>query len=178
MLVPRDSAVELALVLDSTTSDSQRRFSTLLSEFNARRRWMVSGNAALISRHELAGRGNMSLWDALRYSPTYLSKGLIIDEEACLYVDGIFKQMMTAKDIAAADVEAVEVYGRGADLTNTVTFRHGQLPSRLPLGAYCGVSENPAGVRLATPLVDRIQNPRTNRANPARIEAIVVWLRK
>lgn len=179
VVVPRDSAVELALVLDSTTLDTQRRLSIVLAEFDSRRRWMVSGNAAVVARHELAGRGDMSLWDALRYAPTFLTKGLVLDEEACVYIDGQFKQMLTAKDIPAGSVEAVEIYGTGADITNTVTFRHGNLPSRLPQGAFCGTSTNPAGVRTAAPLDRRVMNfGRGSLANRARVEAIVVWLRR
>ena len=179
VLVPVDSAVELALVLDPTSGDPDRRLAILLQEFDSRRRWMVSSNAALVSRHELAGRGGMSLFDALRYSPTFLVKGLVLDEEACLYVDGQFKQMMTALDIDAASVEAVEVYGTGADITGTVTFRHGELPSRLPMGSYCGTSARPNGVRQGTPLDQRFMNFGTGpRSNRARVEAVVVWLRR
>ncbi|HEX7121378.1 MAG TPA: carboxypeptidase regulatory-like domain-containing protein [Gemmatimonadaceae bacterium] len=176
--VPRDSAVELALVLDASEASGDRRYVQALAEFDRRRRWMTGSNATVVSRHELAGRSGMTLWDALRYSASFLSKGLVLDDMACIYMDGQFMSGMTAKDINMEGIEAVEVYGSGADYTNTVTRRHNNAPSRLPPGGMCGNSP-PRDLSDATPMEQRVLDPsRGPRANPARVEAIVIWRRR
>lgn len=178
VVVPRDSAVELALVLDASSAEADRRYAQFLGEFDRRRRWMTGGNATLVSRHELAGRSGLTLWDALRYSESFLVKGLVLDDQACIYMDGQFMSGMTAKDIGMDQIEAVEVYGTGADYTNTVTQRHNNAPRRLPPGAMCGNSP-PRDLSDATPMEQRVLDPRRGpRANPARVEAIVIWRRR
>lgn len=178
VVVPRDSAVELALVLDPIAGDSEKRFSQLLTEFDRRRRWMTGNHAAVVSRHELAGRDGMSLFDALRYSPTFMLKGLRLDEDACMYVDGQFKSAMSAKDITVGEIEAVEVYGTGADYTNTVTERHKQRPRRMPPGGICGGTPA-ASLSSAVPLDQSVMNFRGGpRGDPSRVEAIVVWRKR
>lgn len=178
VVVPKDSVVELAFVLDAASGDSEKRFSQVLSEFDRRRRWMTGSRAALVSRHELAGRAGMTLWDALRYSPTFMLKGLRLDQDACVYVDGLFMQAMTAKDITMGEIEAVEVYGTGADYTGTVTARHNTMASRLPPHAICGGAPA-APLAGATPLEQRVMNhTRGPRENPARVEAIVIWRKR
>lgn len=176
--VPRDSAVEVALVLDEGDGGTGKNYAQALAEFDRRRRWMTGGHAALVSRHELAGRSGLSLWEALRYSPSFLLKGLVLDDEACIYVDGQFMSGMTAKDISMGEIEAVEVYGTGADYTNTVTQRHKNAPTRLPPGGMCGNSP-PRNLADATPLEQRVMDhTRGPRANPARVEALVIWRRR
>lgn len=178
VVVPRDSAIELALTLDAVVGDSEKRFAMLFAEFDQRRRYMVSTNAALVPRQELAARGRQSLFDALRYSRTYLLKGLVLDEDACIYVNGVFRQAASARDFGVEEIEAVEVYGTGADLTATVTARHGTAASRLPRNALCGASSGSRALSTAVPLDRRMMSRAGPRANPARVEAIVIWLKR
>jgi hypothetical protein len=171
IIVPRDTAVGLALALDSGRSSS-KRMSILLTEFDRRSRYMTRNNAAIVPRQELTAHRGQSLFDALRYSRSYLLKGLRLDDSVCVYVDGVFRPMMTAKDYGVADIESVEVYGSSSDNTNTVTWRSGQRPSRLPVGGICGRAE----ARTMMPRARRLGTPM-QRSDPARVEAIVIWLK-
>lgn len=167
---PKDSAVELALTMERSTA-SERGLQTLLNEFDRRRRWMGGPNSLLVPRQELAGHQGASLEDALRYSLSYLIKGLRVDDSTCVYVNGVFQHTRTVKDFGAADVEAVEVYGTSADFTNTVTDRPGFPASRKQMGGICGEAQFMAGV-------DPGGRRRRNPSSPNRVEAIVIWTRR
>ena len=170
IIVPRDTAVGLALAMDFGRS-SAKRMSMLLTEFDRRSRYLTRTNAAVIPRQELAAHNGLTLADALRYSRSYLLKGLRLDDSVCVFIDGTFRPMMSAKDYHVADIEAVEVYGSNSDNTNTVTWRSGQRPSRLPVGGICGRRDRapvPTARRFGTAAV---------RSDPARVEAIVIWLK-
>lgn len=162
--------MELALTLEASTGRGERGLQTLLNEFDRRRRWMGGPNSVLVPRQELAGHQGASLDDALRYSLSYLIKGLRVDDSTCVYVNGVFQHTMTVKDFGAENVEAVEVYGSGADFTSTVTDRPGFPATRKQMGAICGEAQVTAGM-----------NPRGRRRtspSPNRVEAIVIWTRR
>ncbi len=97
-----------------------------------------------------------------------------------MYLNGIFQPGMTAKDYFVADIEAVEVYGSGADWTGTVTSQGGHRPTRLPPHAECGSSVASQSLSTATPFDQRVTNPGLlkNAVHTARVEAIVIWLKQ
>ena len=149
-----DSAVEVAILLDSAAAPGGRRFATPLAEFEQRGRWM-GALAALVPGRELIGHEEQSVGDALRYSLSYLRKGLLIDDAiTCVYVNGLPRPLSVVNDFRAGDVEAIEVYGQNADVTQT-------LGRRWPRGQPCG---NP-NVRQ-----------RYFGRNVAR--AVVIWLKR
>ncbi|HSA55423.1 MAG TPA: carboxypeptidase regulatory-like domain-containing protein [Gemmatimonadaceae bacterium] len=148
-----DTAVELAITLDSLSAPGGTRHAMPLAEFEQRGRWM-GALAALVPGRELAGRDGQSVGDALRYSLTFLRKGLLIDDAVtCVYVDGVPRPYSVVNDYAAGDVEAIEVYGQGADLTQT-------LARRWPRYTPCG---NP--------------NARQRYFGRNVARAVVIWLR-
>lgn len=176
--VPRDSSIELALLLDRAESDTEKRFALLLREFDQRRRWMTGPNAALIPRQELAGHEGQSLDDALRYSLSFLLKGLRIDDGTCIYVNGVFQPTRMARDYRAGDIEAVEVYGTGADYTGTVTATNSRPASRKPIGGICGWPADRQSLSTGISLDRRVMGRQPRPTNPARVEAIVIWLKR
>jgi hypothetical protein len=100
-----------------------------------------------------------------------LSRGhLLRDDVTCVYVDGEPRPRLTAADILASDVQAVEVYG--------IFARGGTMapPSPWLMGTFCGT-----GTRQG-PLGDpeRMPSERTPRTqdgdNIARV--IVVWMKR
>jgi hypothetical protein len=171
IFVPHDGGVELAAVLVPSDEGTQsKRYASVLTEFESRVR-LRNMRAALVPRHAFAGRYGMMLGDALRYTSAFLNTHLVLDDEACLFVDGQPKPTLTAWNYSAADVEAVEVYGDRGDQSST-------LLSRWPPGMPCGAGSNtvprssskfglqPGGVRSG----------RTSRSN--RVAAIVIWLKR
>lgn len=170
VFVPYDGAVELALMLDSSSSGGSNRLAVALSEFESRARARGS-RSAIVTKQAFAGRLNMSLGDALRYTNAFLQTHLVLDDEACLFIDGMAKPSMTAYQIGADEVEAVEVYGDRADYTTT-------LLNRWPNGMPCGNG------RLAVPrstgqigLQPPGQNP-LRRGGSNAVATIVVWLKR
>lgn len=149
-----DSAIEVAVLLDSLSASGGRRFAMPFAEFEQRGRWM-GALSALVPGRELAGHEDQALGDALRYSLSFLRKGLLIDDRVtCLYVNGLPRPLSVVNDFAAGDVEAVEVYGQNADVTQT-------LARRWPRGAICG-------------------NPNVPRRYHGRnvASAVVIWLKR
>lgn len=129
--VPKDSAVEVAILLDSISSPGAKRLAMPLADFQRRVQY-AGARAAFVPADELEGHEGQTLKDALRYSPSFMKQGLIIlDEVTCIYVDGQPRPFATANDFLAGDVEAVEIYGVRADWTST-------LADRWPGGVPCG----------------------------------------
>lgn len=172
VLVPDDGAVELSVVLDESHATDARRHSALfMAEFESRVR-MRRQNAVIVPRRELMGRLDLSLGEALRFSPSFLLSGLVVNDSlTCLFVNGEPAPGRVVDDFPAAEVLTVEVYGLRGDDSNT-------LSSRWPRGAPCGhgdltVSESsgktglqPAGVGSG-----RIRADRFTRA-------IVIWTQR
>lgn len=149
-----DSAIEIAVLLDSISAPGGRRFAMPLAEFEQRGRWM-GALAALVPGREFAGHEQQAVGDALRYSLSFLRKGLLIDDAVtCVYVNGIPRPLSVVNDFTAGYVEAIEVYGQNADVTQT-------LARRWPRGQICG-------------------NPNVRRRYHGRnvAAAVVIWLKR
>lgn len=167
--LPPDGGVDVTVVLDSTIADWQRREDMELREISRRIR-EATNPSAFVSITELAGTEGMTLKDALRVAPSTLSRGLLLkDDITCVYIDGDPRPGMTAGDILATDVQAVEVYGLFA--------KGGTMVPQRPwlLGTFCGTGsrkgpferpELPPGVRAS----------RLEADNIARV--VVVWLKR
>ena len=109
--VPPDEGVDINVVLDSTIADWQRREDMEMREISRRVREALNPSA-FVSAAELAGPPNATLKDAIREAPSALSRGLLVkDDVTCVYLNGTPQPGMTAADILAEDVHAVEVYG-------------------------------------------------------------------
>jgi hypothetical protein len=132
VIVPDDGGIELSVVLEAASGGDTRKHSAILmAEFNSRA-VMRGRNAAIVPRQELYGRYGLSLGDALRYSPSFLLSGLVIDDSVtCVFVNGQAAPGRTASEFAAEEVVAVEVYGLRGDYTTTLTSRW---PHKQPCG--------------------------------------------
>jgi hypothetical protein len=173
VLVPVDGAIELALVLDSLTgSDSETREQMLWRDFDHRAHFRGT-LSALITGHGLPRSGKTSLAMAFQKSPSFLLSGLVLrDSLACIYIDGRPTPGITAHEIDAAAVEAVEVYGMRSLPPGPAT-----LPS-WPAGVPCGRgSDLPAPSDRKTGLQPKgIGAGRITRDDYVR--QILVWSRK
>jgi hypothetical protein len=169
VLVPETGGLDVTVVLDSTIADWQRREDYQLRDISRRLR-EATNPSAFVSAAELVGPEQMTLKDALRVAPSTLSRGLVIkDDVTCVYVDGQPRPGMTAGDIFADEVHAVEVYGVFAK-GNTMAP-----PVPWLLGTFCGTGsrQGPSG---QPDLAPGIRRSRLEADNFARV--IVVWLKR
>jgi hypothetical protein len=171
--VPPDGGVELHIVLDSTIADWQRREDMELREISRRLR-EASNPSAFVSAAELAFPTNTTLKDALRETPSTLSRGLLLhDNVTCIYVDGEPRPGMTAGDVLAEDVHAVEVYG--------INARGGtQAPGKpWQSGTFCGTGTRQGPLAPMTTSADMPRGyrlPERQMDNIARVA--VIWLKR
>ena len=169
--VPPDGGVDLTIVLDSTIADWQRRLDRDMREVSQRIR-EANNPSAFVSAAELTFPEGTTLKEALRETPSTLSRGLLVrDDITCVYVDGEPRPGMTVGDFLAEDVHAVEVYGidgRGST----------QSPSKpWQMGTFCGTGTRQGPLWMPP----RDELPRGGRARPqldniARVA--VIWLKR
>lgn len=171
VVVPERGAVELAVALEEATGpDREQRMAGLLREADTRAR-MRGTTSAVVPRQELAGRYEMPLGRALRYSASFLLSGLVIDDSVtCVFVDGLPAPGRILDDFGAGDVVTIEVYGLRQDHSST-------LADRWPRGARCGWGDRDApegsakfGLQGSGGASSRV--PMDNRAR-----AVVIWTR-
>jgi hypothetical protein len=160
--------------MDSISAPGGKRYAMPMAEFQSRSRW-IGTNSALIARQELAGRENMGVGDALRFSLSYLRKGLVLDDAiACIYINGLPSPMTVANDIRVGDVEAIEVYGLRADYTNTLARRW---PDKAPCGNSALERRRLPGGH-SSPATGLQSGTHYTRAPMDRfVRAVVIWLR-
>ena len=151
--VPPSGAVELAFLLDS--GRTPRAYEVLLDELGQRQRWRGT-ESATVPRGELARLGDAPLSVALRGSPSFAKKSLVLTDDACVFVNGEPKPGWSLDAFGVDQIEAVEVYAGRSEMSGT-------LGSRWPRGAVCG-----SGMRSPTP-------GSTRRADAVRM--IVIWLK-
>jgi hypothetical protein len=159
VVVPVDEPVEVAVELRTSAMDPNRARASLLSEFNERTRTASVMNSALIPRQELMANQKELLSYAISVAPSFLKKGLRMRVE-CLFINGEPAAATALNDIQVAQVEAVEVYGPGADWSQSLARRWGNRPG-------CGLRTTVQQPRKRTPLDSR-----------GLVQAIVVWLRE
>jgi hypothetical protein len=131
--VPDTAGVELSLAMDTIRTKAQAIRNNRVMDLQMRVNRSQLNSAAIVPHQELATYRRQSLDVALRYSPTFLIKGLVIQDLECVFINGIAKPTIRAKDIAADDVAMVEVYNhRGfIEYRDRLTFRSN--------GQDCGV---------------------------------------
>lgn len=165
-LVPETGGLDMDIVLDSTIADWQRREDYQLRDISRRLR-EANNPSAFVSAAELVGPEGMTLKEALRIAPSTLSRGMLVkDDVTCVYVDGQPRPGMTAADIFADDVHAVEVYG---------AFSGVAPPVRWLSGTFCGTGtrQGPGG----QPASDPGRRPiRMGMDNFVRI--LMVWTKR
>lgn len=126
--VPKDTGVGIDVVLKPGTSALDAHMEGLWTDLAQRINWK-GVEAAVVGREELIGRGR-DLETALRFSSSS-KKGIFIDERACLYVDGVARPFATIRDFDVDQVESVEVYPRGSEISKNLAWRW---PAKMPCG--------------------------------------------
>jgi hypothetical protein len=163
--VPETGGLDMDIVLDSTIGDWQRREDYQLRDISRRLR-EANNPSAFVSAVELVGPEGMTLKEALRFAPSTLSRGMLVkDDITCVYVDGQPRPGMTAGDILADDVHAVEVYGASSGVAP---------PVRWLLGTFCGTGARQGPGRQ--PPSDGVRTIRPAMDNFVRV--LVVWMKR
>lgn len=144
---------ELSVLLEPLT-DGSRELSTM-DELDRRLR-MASPMSARVARSDLLKNEVRDLGDALALSSGMIAKGLVLNRDACVFVDGVARPGLPVDAIDPTTVEFVEVYGAGDD-------RSGTLARRWPPNAPCGVE-------VPQPL-------RRSGVRGATVRYVVIWLK-
>lgn len=151
--VPADGYVELDFALDTVAEkpldgwkwrdlDQRLKFAT--------------PRAVLVSRRDIETSEAVSLLTALQFSRQMRDRGALVDRRACVFVNGVAKPNFPLDAIMADDVEFVEAYPAGTELTRTLIMSW-------PTGASCGVRE---GTSLPV-----------SAASRQLVQFVSVWLR-
>lgn len=172
--VPPDGGVELHIVLDSTIADWQRREDMELREISRRLREALNPSA-FVSAAELTFPDGTTLKDALRETPSTLSRGLVLrDDITCVYVDGEPRPGMTVGDFLAEDVHAVEVYGIDAKGGTQAPV------TKWLMGTFCGTGtrQGPFWRPTADELPLRLRNTRRRPEMDNIARVAVIWTKR
>jgi len=148
--VPRDTGVGIDVVLKPGSPAFDQRMEMLWADMADRVNW-AGVNSAFVGRDELAGHGK-SADLAIKFAPTFAKKGLVVDERACVFVDGLPRPFATIKDFSVDEIESIEAYGKRGEWT-------GNLGKRWPPKMPCG-------------------NPNALMAPGNRAGTIVIWTRR
>lgn len=166
VVVPDTAAVELALALDTARTKTQQITNNRIREMEMRINRGQTNSSAIVAFQEFGARSRQTLDVALRSSPSFLIKGLRLVDKECIYIDGVPKPSILAKDILAEDVAVVEVYNhRGAvALADRALFRNN--------GNECGAGQvqEVFGARGAS--MRSFRPP-----DPAAVAFIYIWLK-
>lgn len=156
--------VEVALLLDSAEALGANMLEQAYSEFRERL-LQRSLSSAVVPRTELLAHGNAGVVTNVILAKSFAVKALRFSDTACLFIDGQPKPGMSANIIDAADVEAVEVYTRAAERSNT-------LAARWPAGEPCGYTGQPRPGEGRVMLAPNQRPPQTDL-----VHWVVVWLK-
>jgi carboxypeptidase family protein len=164
--VPDTAAVELLMAMDTIRTKAQAIANNRVMDMQMRVNRMQRNSSAIVPHQELARVGRQNLDMALRYSPSFLIKGLAIRGVECVFINGQPKPSVLAKDIAAEDVAMVEVYNyRGAiEFRDAMLFRSN--------GQNCGVG------RVEETFGTPGRQLRLRRPPPSDVVAFIhIWLK-
>lgn len=161
--VPSDGYIELDVPLD-TLRDPKRDW--LQVEDLERRLKFATARAAVVGHDEIQAVGSDRLEMALTQSATLTRKGIMVGGGTCLFVNGVARPGFPVASVPSSEVEFVEVYPAGSDLSNTLNIRW---PPRGECGAGGPTVRGAANPALA--------GSRGRNANPHTAQYVVVWTR-
>ncbi len=143
--VPRERSVETATLLDTTDTRARMGTETLWNEFDRRLIWR-GPKSALVGLAELDSLDEYALSDALNRSSSAFRRGMRVGSATCVFVNGVPRPGWWVDAFRTERVEAVELYGPGADGTGTLRQAWPpRTPCGLPQGGANGVGGLPAG---------------------------------
>jgi hypothetical protein len=110
--VPASGAVELVAAMDSIMTDRDKRYENRLRDMESRAHRASRNDMVIVARTELAIRPGVLLDEALRYAPSAIGKGFILQSIfVCdIYVDGVHDRIARLKDIRADQIALIEVH--------------------------------------------------------------------
>ncbi|MEO5817109.1 MAG: carboxypeptidase regulatory-like domain-containing protein [Gemmatimonadaceae bacterium] len=153
--VPDDRSVETSALLDSSEMAVRPGTDELWTEFDKRVVWHAM-NSAVVSGADLRKFEADLLSDALRSTPSFVKRGLKIGSATCVFVNGLPRPGWALDAVPVDNIEAVELYGAGGDLTES-------LRKDWPRGVPCGEA---TGLRNA------------GRAAPGTVNFAVIWMKQ
>jgi hypothetical protein len=155
--VAKDSAAEVLITLNPSNAGDART-QILWREFDSRTR-MRGLNSALVPADELAAIGTETTSEALLRARSFAIKNLRLHRDICVYVNGEPKPGWTMDAFDVSEILAIEVYGRGGDLTRN-------LGVRWPRGVPCGPATGSSPIRLS------------ESERRLQVQSVVIWLKK
>lgn len=130
--VAEGSVAQTSALLDSVIGVRQDVPDSWIREFDERVRWQGSGGA-VVPGSELQRYAGGSVTDAVQASPSFMKRGLRIDPNACVFIDGVPKPGFNLDAIPVEHIAAIELYTNRGDVTGT-------LGTLWPRGAPCGTA--------------------------------------
>jgi xanthine/CO dehydrogenase XdhC/CoxF family maturation factor len=127
--VPAEGYVELEVPLDTITEKPLDGY--IWRDLDQRLKF-ATPRAVLVSRRDIEASNAVSLLTALQFSRQMQARGVVIDRRACVFVNGLARPSFPLDAIMADDVEFVEAYPPGTELTRTLIM---SWPARAPCGA-------------------------------------------
>jgi hypothetical protein len=131
--IPEGPSPELSIILES--AEGWRPNLIIADDLERRLNW-AAPTAAYVSREDLLRQGTRDTKAALEGTGDFNRKGLVIERDACVFVDGVAKPGIPLDAIDIATIEFIEVYPAPSE-------RSGTLASRWPRGAPCGAPVSP-----------------------------------
>lgn len=129
LAVPAESYLDLDVALDTALSEPK---DALLYRDLDQRLKFATPRAVQVSREEIEATDAVSLGTALSLTPSVTEKGITIGRGACVFVNGVARPGFPVDAILAGEVEFVEAYPPGSELTRTLALRW---PARASCGA-------------------------------------------
>ena len=129
--VPAERYLDVELGLDTLGRPSRDLW--IWRDLDQRLKY-ATPRAALVDRDELEASDAVSLGTALQLAASVQKLGLVVNRRACVFVNGVPKPAYPVDAILAGNVEFVEVYPPGSELTRTLALKW-------PPGATCGVPD-------------------------------------
>lgn len=139
--VPESGAVEITAVLDSLTTNRQKRAEQMFRDMRSRVSWRQRNTSAIVGSQELLSTGDSTLDVALRHAPSVFGKGLIpVSTYVCsIMIDGTRSTLARLKDFDVRQIAMVEVYKRDFSCPR---------PSPRRPDVMIGTKEGPPGYRI------------------------------
>lgn len=131
VVVPPEGYLELDVPLDTVLRDAKDAW--VWRDLDQRLKF-ATPRAARITREEIERTDAVSLGVALPLTEAVIRTGVVITRRACIFVNGVARPGFPVDAILAGEVEFVEAYPPGADLTRTLALRW-------PPNAPCGVPD-------------------------------------
>jgi hypothetical protein len=155
--VARDSSAEVLVTMSHSTA-SDARTQILWREFDSRTK-MRGLNSAFVPANDLTTIGTETTSEALLRARSFAIKNLRLQRDICLYVNGEPKPGWTMDAFDVSEILAIEVYGRGGELTRN-------LAARWPRGVACGPQTGSSPVGLS------------ESQRKLQVQSVVIWLKK